>query len=151
MSTLAKVLDIEYFVMSDGADGQRRGERHARALIREALSDARDSGEDVVGQGGEAGAAAHDAGQVVDPPLVERAHGHDLLAQHVDGVAQVAHRLDQAVLHALHDDCGLEQVLADRSLLRSVAQRGREEMVTTHDIAESARAVLAEIRQGPAA
>lgn len=45
----------------------------------------------------------------------------------------------------------LEQVLGGRALMRDVALRGREELVTTHDIEQSARAVLAEIRRGPIA
>ncbi len=64
----------------------------------------------LVGQVGVGRAAADDRGQVVDRPLVEGDHGHDLLGQDVEGVAQVAGRLDGAGVHALDDDRGLEQV-----------------------------------------
>ena len=53
---------------------------------------------------------AHQRGQLVDRPLVERAHGHDLLGQHVERVARVAGVLDEPVLHALHDDRRLDEV-----------------------------------------
>ena len=39
----------------------------------------------------------------------------------------------------------LEQVLSDRGEMHSVAARGRQELVTTHDIGNSANAVLTEI------
>ena len=67
-------------------------------------------GEHVVGEVGEAGAAAHERGQLVDRPLLHRRHGHDLLGQHVERVAEVAGLLDEAVAHAPHDDGRLEQV-----------------------------------------
>ena len=51
-----------------------------------------------------------------------RRHGHDLLGQHVERVAQVAGRLDEAVAHAPGDDGGLQQVAPvlreDRALAR---------------------------------
>ena len=45
-------------------------------------------------------------------PLVEGAHGDDLLREDVERVARVARLLDQAGEHALRDDGGLEQVAA---------------------------------------
>ena len=66
--------------------------------------------QDLVGQVGVGRAAADDRGQVVDGPLVQGDHGHDLLGQDVEGVAQVAGRLDGARVHALDDDGGLQQV-----------------------------------------
>ena len=68
-----------------------------------------------------------DVGEVVERPLVERAHGHDLLGQHVERVAQVAGRLDLAVLHALDHDGGLEQV--GPVLGEELAPAGRADLV----------------------
>jgi hypothetical protein len=66
----------------------------------------------VVGQLGERGGAAHERGEVVDGPLVDRGHGDDLLGEHVEGVAGVAGGLDEAVVHAAHDHGGLDEVAA---------------------------------------
>ena len=68
--------------------------------------------ERVVGEVGEVRAPAHERVQVVDAPLVDRARGDDLLREHVERVARVAHLLDEALAHAPHDDRGLEQVAA---------------------------------------
>jgi hypothetical protein len=68
--------------------------------------------EDVVGEVGEGGGAAHDAGEVVDGPVVEGGHGHDLLGEDVEGVAGVAGVFDEAVVHALDDDGGFDEVAA---------------------------------------
>ena len=67
-------------------------------------------GEHLVGQLGERRRAPHDPGEVLDGPLVERAHGHDLLAEHVDRVAGVVRGLDLPGLHPLDHDGGLEEV-----------------------------------------
>ncbi len=48
--------------------------------------------------------------QLVDRPLVERGHGHDLLGEHVERVARVAQLLDGAGPHALGDHGRLHQV-----------------------------------------
>ena len=64
----------------------------------------------VLGQVGEAGAPAHQRGQVVHRGRPDREVGHDLLGQHVERVAQVAGGLDEPVLHAPRDDRGLDQV-----------------------------------------
>ena len=45
-------------------------------------------------------------------PVVDRARGDDLLREHVERVARVARLLDEALLHALDDDRGLEEVAA---------------------------------------
>ena len=66
--------------------------------------------EDLVGQLGEGRRAPHDRGEVVERPLVERAHRDDLLAEHVERVARVVRLLDLAGLHPLDDDGRLEQV-----------------------------------------
>ena len=59
---------------------------------------------------GERVRAAGHFGHVVDGDVLDGAHGHDLLGQHVDGVARDARLLDEAFLHALGDDGGLDQV-----------------------------------------
>ena len=61
---------------------------------------------------GEVRAAAHQREQVVDVPVVDRARGDDLLREHVERQARVAHLLDQAFAHAAHDHGRLEQVAA---------------------------------------
>ncbi len=67
-------------------------------------------GEHLVGHLVERRGPAHQRGEVVDLPLVERHHGHDLLGQHVERVARHPRLLDQAGLHARHDGGHLEQV-----------------------------------------
>ena len=67
-------------------------------------------GEHLVGELGEVGGPADERGQLVDRPLVERAHGHDLLGQHVERVAGVAGVLDQPLVHAVDDDRRLDEV-----------------------------------------
>ena len=78
--------------------------------------------EHVVGELGEVGAPPDHREQVVDVPLVERARRDDLLRDDVERVARVAHLLDEAVAHALHDDRGFEQVAA---VLREDLARAR--------------------------
>ena len=60
--------------------------------------------------------------EVVDAPLVDRAHRDELLRQHVERVPRVARLLDLAGEHPLGDHRDLEQVTAelreDRSLAR---------------------------------
>ena len=51
--------------------------------------------------------------EVVDRPVVHRAHGDDLLGEHVERVRGDPHRLDRAGAHPLHDDGGLDQVAAE--------------------------------------
>ena len=55
-------------------------------------------------------APPHGGGEVVDVPLVDRAHGDDLLREHVERVAHDAGRLDRARPHPLDHDRDLEQV-----------------------------------------
>ena len=43
---------------------------------------------------------------------VHRDHGHDLLGQHVERVAGIAHRLDLTRAHPLGDHGGLDQIAA---------------------------------------
>ena len=57
-------------------------------------------------------APAHGGGEVVDVPLVDRAHRDDLLGEHVERVADDARRLDRARPHPLDHDRDLEQVAA---------------------------------------
>ena len=66
--------------------------------------------QELVGEVGEAGAAADQRGQLVDRARRHGQVGHDLLGQHVERVAQVAGGLDEAVEHAPRDDRRLEQV-----------------------------------------
>ena len=49
-----------------------------------------------VRQRGERRGPAHHPGQVGERPRLQRHHRHDLLGQHVERVARVAHRLDRA-------------------------------------------------------
>ena len=65
-----------------------------------------------VGSVGERRGAADQRGQLVHGPGVERDHRDDLLGQHVERVARIAHRLDLAGLHPLGDDGRLDQVAA---------------------------------------
>ena len=65
------------------------------------------------GEGGVGGRPAGEGEHVVDGPLVERAHRHHLLGEHVErGVGQVQ-RLDLAREHPLDDDRGLHEVAAE--------------------------------------
>ena len=66
--------------------------------------------EDLVGQVGVGRRPPDDRRQVVQRPLVEGDHGHDLLGQHVEWVAQVPGRLDGALVHAVDDHRRLQQV-----------------------------------------
>ncbi len=68
--------------------------------------------ERAAGQRGIGGGPPDQRLQLVDRPLVEGAHRHDLLGQHVEGVARIAHLLDLAGLHALGHDGRLDQVAA---------------------------------------
>ena len=92
------------------------GPQLAELLGRVAAGEEVEAGvEGVVAQLGEVGAAADEGGEVVEgQPIVGRRrrgdHGDDLLAQHVEGVAGVAGALDQALVHALDDDGGLDEV-----------------------------------------
>ena len=56
-----------------------------------------------LGQRGERGGPAHDGGQLGQRPRLQRDHRHDVLGQHVQRVARVAHRLDRAGRHPLGD------------------------------------------------
>ena len=78
--------------------------------------------EHVVGEVGEVGGAAHEREEVVDVPLVERGGRDELLREHVERVARVAHLLDEPFAHALHDDRGFEEVAA---VLREDLARAR--------------------------
>ncbi len=75
------------------------------------------------GERGVGGGAAGEGEHVVDGPLVERAHRHDLLGEHVErGVGQVQ-RLDLAGEHALDDDGGLHEVAAELGEQHPAADR----------------------------
>jgi hypothetical protein len=64
-------------------------------------------------QPGERRRASHKVEQVVDRPVLERAHRDDLLGEHVERVRWDAQRLDLAGSHALDDDRGLYEVAAE--------------------------------------
>ncbi len=68
--------------------------------------------ERVVGELGEVRAPPHERVQLVDAPVVDRAARDDLLREHVERVARIAHLLDESFAHAAHDDRGFEQVAA---------------------------------------
>ncbi len=51
--------------------------------------------------------------EMVDVPLIERAHSDDLLGQDVERLPRHDRRLDAALEHALHDGGRLEQVAAE--------------------------------------
>ena len=53
---------------------------------------------------------AHHCQQIVERPVVDSDHGHDLLGQHVDGLARVADLLDLAGAHALRHHRRLHQI-----------------------------------------
>ncbi|CAB5018790.1 unannotated protein [freshwater metagenome] len=78
--------------------------------------------EHIIGELGEVRGTAHDGGESRNRPVVERAHSHDLLRQHIERVARVMRILDEAALHAIDHHCGLEQVVAvlreERALAR---------------------------------
>ena len=63
-------------------------------------------------QGRERRGAADQGEQVVDLPGVDGEHRHDLLREHVEGVARHVQRLDLGRAHALGDDGGLDEVAA---------------------------------------
>ena len=65
------------------------------------------------GRPGERSGPAHQRLDLVDGDRLERDHRHDLLGQHVERVARIAHRLDRAVAHPLGDHGALEQVAAE--------------------------------------
>ena len=69
--------------------------------------------ERIVGELGEVGAAARQCQELVDVPLVDRGRGDDLLREHVERVARVAHLLDEPLAHAPHHDRRLEQVATE--------------------------------------
>ena len=83
------------------------GELLRRVPAREEVEHRR---QHLVGELGEGRRAPDHVREVVEPPLVERAHRDDLLAEHVEGVARVVRLLDLPGLHPLDDDGGLEQV-----------------------------------------
>ena len=66
--------------------------------------------EDVVAELGEVRRATYHRCEPVDRPVVHRAHGDDLLGQHVEGVAEEVRRLDEPASHAVRDDRSFEQV-----------------------------------------
>ena len=84
-------------------------------------------GEHVVGELGEVRRAADDRAELVDVPLVDRAHRHDLLREHVERVARVARLLDQTGAHPLRDDGRLQQVAAE--LREDLAAAGLADLV----------------------
>ena len=69
--------------------------------------------EHVVGQLGEVRDAADDCAQLVDVPLVDRAHRHELLGEHVERVARIVRLLDQAGTHPLRHDRRLQQITTE--------------------------------------
>src|SRR5690606_1716696 len=113
----ARLSDGERWGAGPAPDGARDpGAREAGAQLAERVGgvpageEVGDGVEDVVGELGEGGGPAHDPREVVDAPIVEGRHGDDLLGEDVEGVAGVAGVLDEAVVHALDDDGGLEEV-----------------------------------------
>ena len=84
-------------------------------------------GEHVVGQLGEVRDAADHRAQLVDVPLVDRAHRHELLGEHVERVARVVRLLDQAGAHPLRHDRRLQQVAAE--LREDLAAAGLADLV----------------------
>ena len=76
--------------------------------------------------------------ELVDGPLVDRAHRDQLLGEHVERVPWVMRLLDQALAHPLRDDRGLEQVPAE--LREDLAPAGLTDLVTgTSDPLQTAR------------
>ena len=64
-------------------------------------------------EGGVGSGPAHHVVHHLDVPLVDADHRDDLLREHVERVARVAHRLDRAVAHPLGDHSGLHEVAAE--------------------------------------
>ncbi len=87
--------------------GPEPGELLGRVPARQQIQDRL---EHVVGQLGERRRPPHQCGQLVDVPVVERAHGHDLLGQHVQRVPQIAGLLDGTLLHPLGDHRCFQQI-----------------------------------------
>ena len=83
------------------------GEPVARVAPREQVEHRE---EDLPRQLGEVRRPPHRGVQVVDAPLVDRAHRDELLGEHVERVARHARLLDRAREHALGDHARLEQV-----------------------------------------
>ena len=69
----------------------------------------------------------HHRVQVVDGPAVHHGHRHELLGEHVEGVARHGGRLDRPGVHALGDDRRLEQIAA--VLGKDDPARGRVHLV----------------------
>ncbi len=65
------------------------------------------------GQGGEGGRPPHERLELGDLPLVEGAHGDDLLGEHVERVGRDVQGLDLAGAHPLDDDGRLDEVAAE--------------------------------------
>jgi hypothetical protein len=61
----------------------------------------------------ERGRPSDEVEQVVDGPVLERAHSDDLLGEHVERVGRDPKRLDLPRAHALDDDSGLYEVAAE--------------------------------------
>ncbi len=80
-------------------------------------------GEDGVGQRGEGGGPPHERTEVLDRPVVERAHGDDLLGEHVERVGGHGDGLDRPLTHALDDDGRLDEVAAELRHDDAVAHR----------------------------
>ena len=68
--------------------------------------------EDAAIEVGERRGPAHHREQLVDRPAVHRHHGDDLLRQHVERVARIARRFDQAFVHAARGRGAGDQVAA---------------------------------------
>jgi hypothetical protein len=64
-------------------------------------------------QTGERRGAADEGFDVVDAKWFHRDHRDDVLGEHVERIARIAHRLDQSVAHALGNHCTLHEVAAE--------------------------------------
>ncbi len=73
-------------------------------------------------QVGEVRATANERVQLVDTPFVDGAGSNNVLREHVERVAGIAHLLDESFAHALHDDGGFEEIAA---VLREDLARAR--------------------------
>ena len=87
--------------------GAELGEGIAWVATREQVEDGQ---EHLPGQVGEVGGASRHGEQIIDRPLIDRSHRHDLLGKHVERVAWVPGVLDRAGEHALGDDAGFQQI-----------------------------------------
>ena len=83
--------------------GELGGRVEAREHVQHAL-------EGAFGQVPEVGRTADEGQQVGGAPRLDRAHGHDVLRQDVQGILGYGERLDGAFLHAAAHDGGLQEV-----------------------------------------